>query len=77
MIQVTNVSKVYGGKKVVDGVNLDAEAAALGVSAWPRARARSRDRLLAQGRLELTGTGALRIPPAHWLFADGIIADLL
>lgn len=68
--------KVLLGLRLAEGIDLEGAAEKLGVTAWPAARARARDKLLEQGRLEWTGP-RLRIPKRHWLFADGIIAELL
>jgi oxygen-independent coproporphyrinogen-3 oxidase len=68
--------KILLGLRLAEGLDLEGAAEELDVPAWPPARARSRDKLLAQGRLENWG-GRLRIPKRHWLFADGIIAELL
>jgi coproporphyrinogen III oxidase-like Fe-S oxidoreductase len=40
-------------------------------------RQRAIDKQLGLGKLELTDDLALRVPYAHWLFADGIIANLV
>jgi putative oxygen-independent coproporphyrinogen III oxidase len=64
------------GLRLAEGVDLEAAAAELGVEALPRERKRAFDRLLASGRVELTGR-RLRIPQAKWLLADGIISELL
>lgn len=64
------------GLRLEEGLDVDGAAAELGVTPWTPPRARARDRLLQVGRLEQAG-GRLRIPPSQWLFADGIVAELL
>ena len=39
-------------------------------------RARARDRLVQQGKLEISGS-QVSIPKSRWLLADGIIASLM
>jgi oxygen-independent coproporphyrinogen-3 oxidase len=68
--------RIMLGLRLADGIDLERAAEELGTPLWTPDRARARDRLLAQGRLQLTGGTAL-IPKRHWLFADGIIAGLM
>ncbi len=68
--------RIMLGLRLADGIDLESSAAELGTPLWTAERARARDRLLAQGKLELNG-GTARIPKRHWLFADGIIANLM
>ena len=68
--------RIMLGLRLADGIDLERSAAELGTPLWTSERARARDRLLAQGKLELNG-GTARIPKRHWLFADGIIANLM
>lgn len=64
------------GLRLADGVDLDEAAARTGSEAWTPARERAVRRLIERGRLVRDG-GRLLIPKAAWLFADGIIAELL
>lgn len=68
--------RIMLGLRLADGIDLEHSAAELGTPLWTDERARARDRLLAQGKLELS-FGVARIPKRHWLFADGIIANLM
>ncbi len=68
--------RIMLGLRLAEGVDLERAAADLGTPLWTRDRARARDRLLGQGKLTLAG-GVATIPKRHWLFADGIIADLM
>lgn len=68
--------RILLGLRLADGVDLDAEAAELGVPAWTPARQRNAEKLVARGRLERDG-GRLRIPKHAWLHADGTIAELI
>lgn len=64
------------GLRLAEGVDLDEAAAELGTEVWTAERERAARRLMDLGRLERDG-GYLRIPKSEWLFADGIIAQLL
>jgi putative oxygen-independent coproporphyrinogen III oxidase len=64
------------GLRLSAGVDLEAQAARLGAEAWTPARVRAVRRLVAKEQLVQEG-GRLRIPEHAWLFADGIIAQLL
>ena len=68
--------RIMLGLRVAEGVDLKAAGDALGIDALPPARKRALDRLCDRGRVEVTG-GRLRIPKSQWLFADGIISELL
>jgi len=68
--------RIMLGLRLADGIDLEHAASELGTELWTPARARARDRLLARGTLELRGQVA-SIPKRHWLFADGIIAELM
>jgi putative oxygen-independent coproporphyrinogen III oxidase len=68
--------RIMLGLRLADGVDLEHAADELGVPLWTAERVRARDKLLAQGKLTLRGPVAL-IPKAKWLFADGIISELM
>ena len=67
--------RIMLGLRLDEGLDLDAAAAALGVAAWPHARRRAADRLVAAGRLEAV-EGRLRVPDRARVFTDGVAADL-
>jgi oxygen-independent coproporphyrinogen-3 oxidase len=70
--------RIMLGLRLADGIDLDAAAADLGVTALPAERKRALERLEKSGRIERgPEAGRLRIPKHHWLFADGIISELL
>jgi putative oxygen-independent coproporphyrinogen III oxidase len=64
------------GLRLSDGVDVDEAAARTGAQFWTPERTRAVRRLVERGRLLREGS-RLRIPPAAWLFSDGIIAELL
>jgi oxygen-independent coproporphyrinogen-3 oxidase len=64
------------GLRLREGVDLGELARRHGVDPWPKERLRAARRLEAIGRLEIHGD-RLSIPSRAWLFADGIIRDLL
>ena len=68
--------RIMLGLRLAEGLDLEQSAAELGAELWTLDRARARDRLLAQGKLEISGT-QVSIPKSHWLLADGIIAALM
>jgi oxygen-independent coproporphyrinogen-3 oxidase len=68
--------RIMLGLRLADGLDLERAAAELGAKLWTPERSRARDRLLAQGKLELHGA-RVSIPKSRWLFADGIIASLM
>lgn len=68
--------RIMLGLRLAEGFDLEAAASELQVIALPPARQKALDRLLAKGRIELDRR-RLRIPKPHWLFADGIISELL
>jgi putative oxygen-independent coproporphyrinogen III oxidase len=68
--------RIMLGLRLADGVDLERAADELGVPLWTPERMRARDKLVAQGKLTLRGPVAL-IPKAKWLFADGIISELM
>ena len=68
--------RIMLGLRLAEGLDLERSAAELGTELWTPERARARDRLIAQGKLELSGS-QVSIPKSHWLLADGIIATLM
>jgi len=68
--------RIMLGLRLADGIDLERAASELEVELWTPDRARARDKLLAQGKLALRGP-VLSIPKSSWLFADGIIAQLM
>jgi putative oxygen-independent coproporphyrinogen III oxidase len=68
--------RIMLGLRLADGVNLEAAASELETALWTPERTRARDKLVAQGRLTLRD-GVVSIPKSQWLFADGIIAQLM
>ncbi len=68
--------RIMLGLRLSEGVDVTAQAAQLGVDAWPEARRRARDKWLGRGDLVLSD-GRLRIALAAWLRADGIISELI
>jgi putative oxygen-independent coproporphyrinogen III oxidase len=69
------VERLMLGLRLREGVNAHELARQFGPSFEQRKRAIAE--LTKLGKLELTADGRLRIPYAHWLFADGIIACLV
>ena len=68
--------RIMLGLRLAEGFDLEGSASELGVSALPEGRKRALERLLQKGRIELAQR-RLRIPKPQWLFADGIISELL
>ena len=68
--------RIMLGLRLAEGLDLERAAAELGTELWTPERSRARDRLLAQGKLRVTGS-QIAIPKAHWLLADGILASLM
>jgi len=68
--------RIMLGLRLSEGIDLQAAGDELGIDPLPRARQTALDRLLGSGRVELDRR-RLRIPKAKWLFADGIISELL
>lgn len=67
--------RIMLGLRLRDGFDLEAAARDLGIDPWPAPRRRAADKLVAAGRLAIEGS-RLRVPPASWIFADGVAADL-
>jgi putative oxygen-independent coproporphyrinogen III oxidase len=68
--------RIMLGLRLAEGLDLESSAAELNTELWTPERARARDRLLAQGKLEIIGR-QVSIPKTHWLLADGIISSLM
>jgi putative oxygen-independent coproporphyrinogen III oxidase len=68
--------RIMLGLRLAEGFDLHGAARELGVEALPPERRRALERLEGKQRLE-TRSGRLRIPKQNWLFADGIISELL
>jgi putative oxygen-independent coproporphyrinogen III oxidase len=68
--------RIMLGLRVAEGVDLHAAGAELGIDPLPPERKRALDRLHDRGRIEVSA-GRLRLPKSQWLFADGIISELL
>lgn len=68
--------RIMLGLRLAEGFDLESAANELGVVALPPERKQALERLLQRGRIELDRS-RLRIPKPQWLFADGIISELL
>ncbi len=68
--------RIMLGLRLAEGFALERSAAELGVAPLPPERRRALERLVARGQIEMA-EGRLRIPKSRWLFADGIISELL
>jgi oxygen-independent coproporphyrinogen-3 oxidase len=69
--------RILLGLRLAEGLDLEAAARDSGAErALGPERERAVRKLVAEGRLERDGS-RLRIPPAAWLFADGVVRDLL
>lgn len=64
------------GLRLAEGVDVERIAALHHTDPWPQERTRAAQKLERRGKLLRRG-GKLSIPREHWLFADGIIRDLL
>jgi putative oxygen-independent coproporphyrinogen III oxidase len=64
------------GLRLAEGVDVEQAAVRTGATMWTHDRRRSAQRLIARGQLEEQGP-RLSIPKPSWLFADGIISELL
>lgn len=68
--------RIMLGLRLAEGLDLQAAAAELGVAALPPERKRALEKL-ERARRVVSDDGRLRIPKPQWLFADGIISELL
>lgn len=64
------------GLRLAEGVDLDRAAQETGAVAWTDERERAMARLVQSGRLKREGS-RIAIPRHAWLFADGVIRELL
>jgi putative oxygen-independent coproporphyrinogen III oxidase len=67
--------RIMLGLRLLEGVDLGAAEADLGVQAWTPARRRAADRLAGRGRLEVEAM-RLRIPRGARIWTDGVAAEL-
>ncbi|MFT3772200.1 MAG: hypothetical protein QM820_42905 [Minicystis sp.] len=67
--------RIMLGLRLADGLDLEQAAGSLGVPAWPPSRRKAADKLLARGRLELSG-GRIRVPARARIWTDGVAAEL-
>ncbi len=67
--------RIMLGLRLLEGVDLDAAEAELGVKAWTPARRRAAERLVGRGRLAIDG-GHLRVPREARIWTDGVAAEL-
>lgn len=65
------------GLRLSEGVDLVRAEAETGAPVFTRERRRAIDKWLARGALNLRDERRLSLNPAHWLLADGIIAELM
>jgi putative oxygen-independent coproporphyrinogen III oxidase len=68
--------RIMLGLRLAEGFDLEAAAEQLGVEALPAERRRALDKLESKQQI-VREAGRLRIPKQNWLFADGIISQLL
>lgn len=69
--------RIMLGLRLAEGFDLEAAAAELRVSALPPERERALEKLERARRIVRSADGRLKIPKNQWLFADGIISELL
>src|SRR5262249_28431527 len=67
--------RIMLGLRLLEGVDLEAAEAELGVRPWTADRRRAADRLAGRGRLEIEGA-RLRIPRRARIWTDGVAAEL-
>lgn len=67
--------RIMLGLRLAEGLDTGRAARELGVLVWTRDRRGAADRLIAEGLLS-EDADRIRIPPAKWMLADGIIARL-
>jgi putative oxygen-independent coproporphyrinogen III oxidase len=64
------------GLRLAEGIDLGALERATGAPGWTSERRRAAERLVRAERLVIDGD-CLRVPRSAWLFADGVVRDLL
>jgi len=64
------------GLRLAEGVDLASLEHETGAPGWTPERRRAAERLVRAGRLELDGD-RLRVPRSAWLFADGVVRELI
>jgi len=64
------------GLRLAEGIDLEALERETGASGWTAERRRVAERLVRAGRLAVDGA-RLRIPRSAWLFADGVVRELI
>ena len=64
------------GLRLAEGVDFEALERELGVPVWTTERQRTAERLVRSGRLERWGS-RLAVPRSAWLFADGVVRELM
>jgi oxygen-independent coproporphyrinogen-3 oxidase len=69
--------RIMLGLRLAEGLDLERAAAELGVPALSPERKRALEKLERAQRIVRGEDGRLRIPKPQWLFADGIISELL
>ncbi len=69
--------RIMLGLRLAEGLDLESAASELGVVALPEERRRALEKLERARRIVRSDNGRLRIPKNQWLFADGIISQLL
>lgn len=74
--EVQLIESLMLGLRLAEGVDVERAAARAGALLWTAARRRSVQRLIERGRLLQEGP-RWSIPKPAWLFADGIISELL
>ena len=74
--EVQLIESLMLGLRLAEGVDVERAAARTGAPLWTAARRRSVQRLVERGRLLQEGP-RWSIPKPSWLFADGIISELL
>ena len=66
------------GLRLADGRSISsAQQASSAPPLWTPERARARDRLIRARQAHACAAAAVLVPKANWLFADGIIAELM
>jgi oxygen-independent coproporphyrinogen-3 oxidase len=68
--------RIMLGLRLAEGLDLQAAGRELGIDPLPASRRLAVEGAVARGRLEARD-GRLRIPKSKWLFADGIISELM